>query len=266
MLYPVKDCPKGRSKWCGPTALSALTGIGFMDSIAVLKFVRMTRGAVNPIIKGVTTSTMCEALAKLGYICVPVKIRKGENGAETFAAFLRRREGHLMKSPLLITVTGHYLAACGRKAIDSKTPGGEPVFISQIGSRRARMTHAWEVRASPFRTAAQHRALKERIVAEAHQKVADAANGLTSRVDPSDIAALEEEARLAGLRLTIYSSKTGCIIRPPGDRPFHFGPTSVYRGAGWLDFAIEFCRDFDEDDHLDWNWERQDYMGLTEVD
>ena len=166
MLHPVKDCPTGRQQWCGPTSLSALTGLSYMDSVAVLKSVRLTRGAYNPIIKGTSTTTMVEALRQLGFITRPTPVLKSKTSAqtETFAAFLRRREGEMMRTPLLVAVTRHYLVVEGRKALDTKSKG-EAVFISKIGHRRARMTHAWTVVASG------DTARIRRVIASAHVAV-----------------------------------------------------------------------------------------------
>lgn len=170
MLHSVKDCPKGRTQWCGPTSLSALTGIGYMDAIAVLKSVRLTRGAHNPIIKGTNTVVMETALRHLGFRvrAVPIQRSKTSIERETFAAFLRRREGLMMKTPLLIAVTHHYLVVCGRKALDTKSKG-EAVFISKIGSRRSRMTHAWMVEPTG------DKARITRTISEAHASVESAA-------------------------------------------------------------------------------------------
>ena len=150
MLHPVNS-PKGRVKWCGPTALAALTGLSYEEAIDLLKAVRVRAGRRNPTVKGVQNGDMFLALLRMGYEAERIKVqtvgltKKGEPQTETFAAFLSRRSGHLRDAPILVNVTRHYLAVKGAWGIESRTEGNAPISVMELGSRRARMEHAWEI-------------------------------------------------------------------------------------------------------------------------
>lgn len=245
MLHPVNS-PKGRVKWCGPTALAALTGLSYEEAIDLLKAVRVRAGRRNPTVKGVQNGDMFLALLRMGYEAERIKVqtvgltKKGEPQTETFAAFLSRRSGHLRDAPILVNVTRHYLAVEGAWGIESRTEGNAPISVMELGSRRARMEHAWEI----VRT---RRVDAKAVIAEARSQIArtPAVDACSER----EMQDLRMDCRRKGLAISFFERRNGCVITRADGRPFHFGIKSIYRGYGWKGYAEEFILDFYPEDH-----------------
>lgn len=251
MLTLSNDCPPRRTRWCGPTALGALTGLSYMEAMRVLELVRARRGRRIVTVKGVMNTDMMAACALLGYRARSIGVRSGE----TFAAFLNRRTGEDVFAPLLINITCHYLAVRGEIGLDTYSDC-KPVEITKLKGRRARMQFAWRVEPERGLTSAdlERRRAKALAVAAIEVPAHRARQNQAQIVSSADRRELDTAARRSGLIVTIFDKGNGCRIAPPGDRPFTFGKVNIYRGAGWFDSALSFCEDFDEDDHLDWGW------------
>ncbi len=147
MLYSVEGCPKNRVRWCGPSAITAITGIGYPAALTTLKQVRANRSNADPlrvIVKGIYNNEMSNALRRLGYRMTPINIQSGI----TFARFLRERSPEERKATILVSAGHHYMVVSGNKAVDGIVK--DPVFISKMPGRRKRMAHAWIItRVSP---------------------------------------------------------------------------------------------------------------------
>lgn len=143
MLHSVVGCPKGRARWCGPSAVSIITGLPYMSSLELLKRERFKRGGYidrsSVVVKGTNNEEMRMALFNAGYVLRPIHFRYGI----TFARFLRERRPDLVNETILVEATEHYMVCRGRKAADSKT--GDPVFLSKMPGRRMRIERAWLV-------------------------------------------------------------------------------------------------------------------------
>lgn len=251
MLSLTNDCPAKRTRWCGPTALGALTGLTYMEALRVLELVRARGGRRNVTVKGVMNTDMKAACALLGFCLHTVPVKEGE----TFAAFLNRRSGETTFAPMLINITRHYLAVEGEIGLDTYSDG-LPVEITKLKGRRARMEYAWRVAQAPGLTSNDLASRRAKALTAAATEVPlhRARQNRHQIIDSADRRVLDTVARRAGLSVTIFEKGNGCRITPPGDRPFTFGKVNIYRGDGWFSDAVTFCEDFDEDDHLDWNW------------
>lgn len=150
MLHNIVGCPKGRVQWCGPSAISAITGVDYLTAVERLKEERMHRGHSGErlIIKGVSHSLMLATLRRMGYDARPLFPAEGE----TFAAWLRGRSAEVRQSVVLVNAGHHYLVAQGYRAVDNHTKA--PTFISKMPHRRKRMAAAWVVTKSPPRRVA----------------------------------------------------------------------------------------------------------------
>lgn len=134
-MHEVRNVPGGRTVWCGPTAISILTGAGYDVSLDLLK-----RIAGKTWLTSVQTWMMCEALEGLGLRCHRLDVE----GTPTLIGFLRRRAPDVKKSMLLINVTRHYVVARGRKIGDNTTMG--PVWMKDFRRhRRSRVEKVWVV-------------------------------------------------------------------------------------------------------------------------
>lgn len=140
-LHPITGVPKGYTRWCGPSAIAAITGLTYEAARTLLRGRRLSRGITKPV-KGVSRAEMRDALQTLGYtmLCLPLLDSK----ELTLARWIAKRPKDLVPEIVLVNTTGHWLVVKGRKAADSKHP--QPVFTSQFGGRRARVKAAYRVR------------------------------------------------------------------------------------------------------------------------
>lgn len=127
--------PVGSSSFCGPAALSLITGRSVDDCVTVLKHIRQSARAI----KGIYNTEMREALGHLGYQMHVLPVR----GRPTLAQLLRSLRERGPEHIFLINTTGHYVVLRGRKIYDNKNPEG--VFVRQYNHRRARVYASWIV-------------------------------------------------------------------------------------------------------------------------
>lgn len=137
-LYPVDHTNRSR-RWCGPSALAAITGL---DTETVTRIHRRVNHQKQTM--GVHTSHIRRVLHRLGYRSLgwydarpPAVDRR-----PTFAAWLRGRPQGLVRHTVLVVLGGrggHYVVVRGHKAVDSWRP--EPVWISNSPHRKKRMRH-----------------------------------------------------------------------------------------------------------------------------
>lgn len=134
MLNGVKNPPKNTTCWCGPGALSIITGWDY--ETARQSFVRVTG---KRSITRVYNHQMLKCLNEAGFRT----IKHCPDDNMTLAAWLKARPPEHMDKTFLVQVTGHYIVVRGRKACDNRTK--EPVFLTKMHSRRARVQCVWEV-------------------------------------------------------------------------------------------------------------------------
>lgn len=251
MLTLENDCPARRTRWCGPTALGALTGLSYMEAMRVLELVRARRGRRIVTVKGVLNADMMAACALLGYRLRSIGVRKGE----TFAAFLNRRTGEDVFAPLLINITRHYLAVRGEIGLDTYSDC-KPVEITKLKGRRARMEYAWRVEPERGLTSTDLERRRAKALADAAIEVPAhrARHNPSQSISSAVRRELDALARKNNLSLTIFDKGDGCRIATLDGRPFTFGKINIYRGSDWLRDALDFLDNFDEDAHLDWDW------------
>jgi hypothetical protein len=121
---------KGGRCWCGPAALSIITGRDYDD-------VRFTLRAVShrKRIMGVSVREMKEAFVAMGYE-VEDADRYLSFERPTLAQWYRRTKPEPGKVYLL-TLTNHYVVISGRKIADNLNPGS--VFFGKYAKKRQRV-------------------------------------------------------------------------------------------------------------------------------
>lgn len=150
--------PNGTS-WCGPTALTVLTGKrydiiekdllravnknkstgGF--NLRTASFVRKPKPKVNEI-KGMYNHEMRNALHRYGYSMNHASL----HGCDTFRQWTKESYGQRGKKWYLIQTTSHYLVVKGNKVWDNNTPPeGVPITKSRL-YKRARLQNIYEIR------------------------------------------------------------------------------------------------------------------------
>lgn len=140
--------------WCGPAALSAVTG---KSTSHVHEAIRQS---MNPAyrhkpIKGVSNTILvraaellgCEVIAHFSFVN-ELRLNYGRIGFNpkppTLAKFCRDHRELLRSEILIINITGHYVTVSGRSFIDNHT--GKVVLLSSAPFRRARVQAAWIIR------------------------------------------------------------------------------------------------------------------------
>ena len=113
-------------EWCGPSALSLLTGRSVNHCARVIAKIRNERGCwhrgrgTSKQVKGVDDWEMKRALHRMGFSMKSVKIalgyKKGHvlgfpTEAPTLRKYMAGRGGDEWKNAMLICVTGHYMVA-----------------------------------------------------------------------------------------------------------------------------------------------------------
>ncbi|MFM1815824.1 MAG: hypothetical protein RLZ98_2519 [Pseudomonadota bacterium] len=134
-LWRVQSSDKRRKTWCGPTAVSAITGI---DPAEVHRVIQHSRG--GKAVMGTYPHELELALNHFGYRLVWVEDRSAD--PPTLATWERERAD--MEAAYIVMVTGHWVAVRGRWFCDTFTRG-EPVPIKKAPRRRKRVQHVYKV-------------------------------------------------------------------------------------------------------------------------
>lgn len=126
--------------WCGPSAVSALTG---QPQEHVSQWIAKRRGKGTARgVRGTSTGEVRSALAHTGLHTKRLEsYEKGDR--PTLAAWLKQRGPEVRKATCLIEVGDHWIVVKGRKLVDNHHP--TPVFIKQAKGRRARVKKVWLV-------------------------------------------------------------------------------------------------------------------------
>jgi hypothetical protein len=149
------------NKFCGPAALSLLTGRHVDSCIKEIRAFRNRDGFLSGFrrrpVKGMDKTEVVRVLNRMGYMPqtvfhweldhVPLKsLDEQDSGKPTLVAFMRWLKKHPCWSPkkkYLVMVTDHYVVVRGRKLFDNHNPEG--VFFGRYDRRRKRVIQAWEV-------------------------------------------------------------------------------------------------------------------------
>jgi hypothetical protein len=156
--------------WCGPAAISAVTGEPVSKIVAMMKHLSGKR-----CVKGVSTGLMQRTLTMLGWEATtihrfdrtkvpygqaaPIRLADGSRmtvitGGEhnyveaknrpTLARYCRQHREDFQEHACIIETTGHYVAIFGRRFCDNHTK--EPVFLRKSPHRRARVQRVLQIK------------------------------------------------------------------------------------------------------------------------
>lgn len=128
------------NKYCGPSAISAITGIGTAEAATVIRSITGQRA-----VKGTRHSAMEIALYKLGYRTKLVKSSPDGKTKPTLAQWLKASKEMRTAGRIFLVCAGHhYQVISGRRYVCGIV--GEVVSVRHEGvKRRARVTKVWEV-------------------------------------------------------------------------------------------------------------------------
>jgi hypothetical protein len=135
-IHPVKQ---NGNRYCGPAAISALTGVGTKEAAALI---REANGITRPV-KWTTTREITITLSHLGFEAPQVFSAAREKRKPTLAGWLKetpRPAGDVF----LVAYGGHWGVVSGRRYVCSQTQEIVSVRDKRI-KRRARVLAAWRV-------------------------------------------------------------------------------------------------------------------------
>ncbi len=141
MIRPVVHNKSG-VLWCGPAALSAITGFGTAEIHRVLEAVTHRKS-----IKAVGTWEFHETARRLGCEIAPVLELRGnpdffdKKTRPTLVQFAREHREILKHHAIVVALTSHYVVLSGRRFVDSHEP--TPIHFLKAPHRRARVESAW---------------------------------------------------------------------------------------------------------------------------
>jgi signal recognition particle subunit SEC65 len=142
-IKPVKKAAKGHNRFCGPAAISIITGLDTAQSAALLRRVNRRQS-----ITGTSFGEVSRVLTKLGYTLISAaKVNPFDRKSNpTLAAWLRETTRLRGDALYLISAGRHWQVVQGRRFCCGKT--GEIVSIrDEQVKRRARVTGVWQITA-----------------------------------------------------------------------------------------------------------------------
>lgn len=140
-LHPIRHDLPG-PVWCGPAALSAITGLTTSQVNTAIQFAR--EDWFTPV-EGIDILTLVIAARRLGYSLKCVWTCHDRRGVLPSLDIFTRKHAHLWrKNPVVIRLLpGHYVMLEGNSFLDAHVPG--PVPIRSAPGRNRRVASAWLV-------------------------------------------------------------------------------------------------------------------------
>lgn len=135
-LHPVNHSGVRKNRYCGPSALSAITGLDTGETVALL---RKVSGKAS--IKGTHNRWMMFALAKLGYMVTPVDDYDFVSAKEcpTLHRWAKKREAG--NGVYLVEVGHHWAVVQGRRYVCGMTGSIVPLKDSPKKKAKVRNTY-----------------------------------------------------------------------------------------------------------------------------
>jgi hypothetical protein len=162
-LQPVKNDIK-TILWCGPAAISAVTGEPVSAIVAIMKHL-----SGKSRIKGVTTGLLQRTMTMLGWEAATIQRFDSEKISghveiigditvqhgyatkyvptkkrPTLARYCREHRVDFAEHACIIELSTHWVAVYGRRFIDNHTK--EPVFLRKSPHRRARVQRVLQIK------------------------------------------------------------------------------------------------------------------------
>ena len=127
-------------RWCGPSAISIITGQPYFHALELLKDAeKRPHQTSEPILKGASPRLVRTVLQDLGYRTTQRVIPAGI----TVAAWLAARKGGDHFTTFLIVAANHWMVVKGEEACCGIL--GAPAPVGRMKFRRGIVTHCWVV-------------------------------------------------------------------------------------------------------------------------
>ena len=137
-LHPIQHDLPG-PVYCGPAALSAITGL---PTSRCQRAIQEANEDPRPV-EGTNIFSMALAARRLGFRLVCVWEEWGYQRSVSFATFCRKNAYLWKTRPVLVRFTGHYSLVEGRFFLDAHVPGFTP--IHRAPHQRRVVMSAWKV-------------------------------------------------------------------------------------------------------------------------
>lgn len=138
-LKPIRN-PEGIRKWCGPAAISIITGNRV--AYAAGKFAKLKYGKFRPkMVRGVGNFDMLYVLDWMGY--ETVRLHDKDAKRQTLGAWINTYSSRYHRAICLVNVTNHYVVTHMGQVADNHKPKGCPV--GEHPSRRCKIKAVWIV-------------------------------------------------------------------------------------------------------------------------
>lgn len=124
--------------WCGPSAISAVTGKPLSEVVRALKDITGRQQ-----IKGLSGLALCKGLRHFGVDAFCTE-EFGKGTRPTLATWLREAKRRGWTGPSIVNVTGHYVVVDARRFVDNRQQ--TPVPHKQARGRRARVVLVFALR------------------------------------------------------------------------------------------------------------------------
>jgi hypothetical protein len=143
-IGPVIKAERGHNRYCGPAALSIITGCDTATAALILRHVSGCRS-----ITGVSAHHMLKAFKHLGYpFAAGMKLKATPEGKiPTFARWLETTREERGERVFLVAAGNHWVVVQGDRAACSLTE--QVVHVSQTKKRRAPMAILFEILPRP---------------------------------------------------------------------------------------------------------------------
>ena len=145
-IQAVCKAARGHNRYCGPAALSIVTGINTAEAAALIRKTSNVRS-----VKGTSIYQMTRAYNALGYhLTSAAKVNPNDrNSNPTLAAWLKETASTRGNDVFLISAGHHWQIVQGRRFCCGLTQ--KPVsFKHDKVKRRARVTGVWKITYEPF--------------------------------------------------------------------------------------------------------------------
>jgi hypothetical protein len=139
-LKPVKRAAKGHNRYCGPAALSIITGIDTAEASAVIRFVNKKRS-----VQGTYDWEIIKSLNLLGYnVASAAKLNPLTPKANPTLAGWLKSDGRDGKTLYLVAAGHHWMVVQGRRYCCGKTRDIVSIRDEKV-KRRARVTAVYRI-------------------------------------------------------------------------------------------------------------------------
>src|SRR3954468_21021638 len=141
--------PRGAGRFCGPTAMMAVTGASWpevSDAIHEARGRRMTAAGRRMPVMGMVRGELVAAMAELGWFVAdhkPEAVWNCQRRVYTWPRFHAFLAEHPDGGPFIVATTGHYIAVAGGEICDSCACPLPTAIDKYLARKKPRYLGSW---------------------------------------------------------------------------------------------------------------------------